>query len=149
MPGETPLPAPRYEDTIEWAMWVLAEQVMARGPLAPQTIDLIAESDREFLRFLFGHLSHHIHYGADPELAALKTIQGQVTASLREHTGGDLKPGDWIVITKAFDHRWTKPGDSMIVRFVGNDGTLDAEVDPGVDYGIVRVPIECLRRKDS
>jgi hypothetical protein len=148
MPAETPLPAARYEDTIEWAVWVLAEQVSASGPLAPQAIDLIAESDRAFLRCFFGHLSHHIHYSADPEHAALKTIRDQVTARLREQTTGEMKPGDWVVITREFDHKWIRAGDRMIVRFVGDDGTLDAEVDPGVDYGIASVPLVCLRRDE-
>lgn len=151
MPGETPVPAARYEDTDEWAVWVLAEQVSASGPLAPQAIELIAESDRAFLRCFFCHLSHHIHYSADPKQAALKTIRDQVTARLREQTAGDLRPGDWIEITGAFDHEWIGPGDRMIVRFVGNDGTLDAEVDPGVDYGIARVPLMCpvVKRSDQ
>jgi hypothetical protein len=64
---------------------VLAEQVSANGPLAPQAIDLIAESDRAFLRRFFGHLSHHIHYSADPEHAALKTIRDHRTARTLRH----------------------------------------------------------------
>ena len=148
MPGETPLPAKRFEDTVEWAVLVLAEEVSARGPLAPQAIELIAKSDRAFLRCFFGHLSHHIHYSGGPQQAALDTLRDQVTARLREQTAGDIQPGDWILITGEFDHKWIRPGDRMIVRFVGNDGTLDAEVDPGVDYGIARVPLTCLRREE-
>ena len=147
MPGETPLPAARFDDSVEWAVWVLAEQVSARGPLAPQAVEVIAKSDRAFLRLFFANLSHHIHYSGSIR-AALETIRDQVTARLREQTAGDVQPGDWVVITAEFDHKWIRPGDRMIVRFVGNDGTLDAEVDPAVDYGIERVPLACLRRED-
>lgn len=48
MPDETPLPAARFEDTVEWAVCVLAEQVSANGPLAPQAIDVMLNRTGRF-----------------------------------------------------------------------------------------------------
>ena len=120
----------------------LAEQA-GDGSVAATVLDGLARRQRSTVRTILGCAGPLIHYGTDPEVRWLEAVRDQLTSALRSITDPGphgILPGDAAELIADQPEAHLVAGTPVTVRYVGTDGTTDAE--PLDDYVIVTVPTE-------
>jgi hypothetical protein len=131
---------------LERVLTALAEQLDASGPMTRERLGL-GELNRSEMRLVAGVAGHLVHYdyGLDHPLARL--LDAVTDAARQESIERGLVnkwlPGDRVYLN---DGRWSRP---HVVRFVGDDGTLDVQPYLLDDYVIETVPSESVHRASA
>ncbi len=136
-------PADRsLERLLERVHTAFAAHLEASDSLSCERLGL-AERSRAEMRDVAGIAGHLVHYdfGVDHPLVRLLEVvtDGARREALeRDHVTAWL-PGDLVNFV---DNRWSRP---CVVRFIGDDGTVDVQPDLREDYIVETVPSESLR----
>jgi hypothetical protein len=131
----------------------LAAQVeMTEGrTLAPGAVAALAGLSRAEARLIFGAAGHRVHYDAGTEPIA--TLIRLISDVQRSAAGTDavIRPGDEVHLVRELlpaqasnDVPWW---DEVIyvVRYVGDDETVDVQPELTMDYLVETVPAAALR----
>lgn len=119
----------------------------ARAALTPGAVEALSELSREEARLIFGVAGHLVHYGADT--GPLKTLIRRISDIQRSEAAADAStaPGDRVRIVGQLPAGLVGYDEAMlretvfVVRYVGDDGTVDVQPELTVDYVIETVPI--------
>lgn len=136
------------ESILDRLIRALAAQVAAAstGALAPAAVEALAELSRAEAKVIFACAGHLVHYDADTEpvellIRLISAIQrdeaptdARIVAGDRVRLVGDLPPslaGD--------NEKWLRE-TIFVVRYVGDDDTVDVQPDLVEDFLIETVP---------
>jgi hypothetical protein len=135
------------ESVIDRLIEALAAQVAAAptGALVPEAAEALAELSRTEASVIFGCAGHLVHYDAiEPVQMLIHLISGiqrdealaeaSIVAGDRVRLVGDLPP------SLAKQNERILRETVFVVRFVGDDETVDVQPDLAVDYVIETVP---------
>lgn len=121
--------------------------------LAPGAVAALTGLSRAEVRLIFGAAGHRVHYDADTE--PIVTLIRLVSDVQRSEAGTDatIRPGDevrlaWELLPDqaSNDASWWDEV-TYIVRYVGDDGTVDVQPELTMDYVLETVPAAALRPK--
>jgi hypothetical protein len=132
---------------VERLITALGAQVAAgvTGELALPALDALADLTRLEAREFFGHAGHLVHYDDAPGVERLSEL---VAASMREQNVASewMRPGDRVRLVGAIpldlaetSEDWLR-ATTFVVRFVGEDQTVDIQPDFHEDYVVMTVP---------
>jgi hypothetical protein len=130
-------------------LWALAAQVdvSAQPVLAPGAVEALAGLSRDEANLIFGCAGHLVHYDADTQplenlIQLISDIQrGEAAAD------GAIAPGDKVRLIGDLPAGLAEYTQAMlresvfVVRYVGDDATVDVQPELTVDYVIETVPI--------
>jgi hypothetical protein len=131
----------------------LAAQVdFADSPtLAPGAAAALAGLSRAEVRLIFGAAGHRVHYDADTEPIAnlIRLISDVQRAALDADAA--IRPGDEVHLVR--DRLPDQPSNDVlwwddvvyVVRYVGDDDTVDVQPELTMDYLVETVPAAALR----
>ncbi len=131
----------------------LAAQVEATAgrTLAPGAAVALADLTRDESRLIFAAAGHDVHYGTDNQRTA--DLIRLITDVQRPAAGASLRPGDEVHLVQELlppeDRSGVPWGDGVtyVVRYVGDDGTVDVQPELTEDYVIETVPVAAIRPK--
>lgn len=115
--------------------------------LAPGAAEALAGLSREEANLLFSHAGHLVHYGADTE--PLETLIQLISEIQRGEAQADatIRPGDEVRLVgelpaslAPYDAGWLRE-TRFVVRYVGDDATVDVQPELIQDYAIEEVPV--------
>lgn len=140
------------DQVLDRLLEALAAQVDAAGDraLAPGAVAALAGLARGEARLLFGAAGHRVHYeGAEP----IAQLIGLVSDVQRSAAGPDaaLRAGDEVLIAQELLPAEGRSGVSWwdevayVVRFVGDDDTVDVQAELTMEYVIETVPAAAVR----
>jgi hypothetical protein len=141
------------EGVIERLILALAAQLdtPARSALTPGAAEALTRLSRREAVLIFGVAGHLVHYGADTE--PLELLIRLISDIHRGQAPADaaILPGDVVRLVSeppaslaAYDP--TRLRDTaFIVRYVGDDATVDVQPELIDDYVIETVPIAIVR----
>jgi hypothetical protein len=142
-----------YERVLDRLIEVLAAQVDVGGSrtLAPGAVAALADMSRAEARLIFGAAGHLVHYDADAEPIA--TLIRLISDAQRSVAGTDavIRPGDEVRLDRDLlpDQAsnnvpwWDEV--TYVVRYVGDDETVDVQPELTMDYVVETVPAASLR----
>lgn len=140
------------ERFVERILISLAAQVAAAGPagIAPEALGALRDLNRYEARTFFGVAGHLVHHDCHPELASLAQMVAEAQRTEATRRSG-LLPGDRVRLVGKlpadlvdYNEEWLRQTD-FIVRYVGDDKTVDIQPDFQEDYVIETVPVSLLR----
>lgn len=144
------------ERAVNRLLWAMAEQVAASEPpaLAPRAAAALAELTRAEAGAIFGCAGHLVHYDADTP--ALETLVRLISDIQRGEAGADdaIVPGDGVRLVGELPAPLAQYDQNLlremvfIVRYVGDDDTIDVQPTFDDDYVIETVPagnVELIR----
>lgn len=143
------------ERVLDRLIEALAAQVDIAGSrtLAPGAVAALADLSRAEARLLFGAAGHRVHYDADTEPIA--TLIRLVSDVQRSEAGADaaIRPGDAVHLAHhllpdqaSYDASRSEEA-TYVVRYVGDDGTVDLQAELTMDYVVETVPAVAVRSK--
>lgn len=144
------------DGVIERFVWALAAQLdtPARPALTPGAVEALSELTKAEARLIFGHLGHLVHYGTDDaETESLKHLIQLISDTQRGEAAPDaaIVPGDAVRLVgepsaslAGYDLAWLRE-TVFVVRYVGDDATVDIQPDLGADYVVETVPVAIVR----
>ena len=141
------------EFVIERLIQALAAQVALDQGLAPDAAEAMSSLRRSDARWIFGVAGHLVHYGVDTEpLEALINMTANLQRS-EAKADASIKPGDEVGLVgdlpanlDAYDRTWLQR-TTFVVRYVGDDGTIDIQPHLNEDYVIETVPSSAVERR--
>jgi hypothetical protein len=119
---------------------------MAHPALTPGAVEALAGLSRAEADLLFGQAGHLVHYHANTEpvevlLQLIADIQRGAAAA-----DAVIRPGDEVRLVGQlpasladYDETWLRE-TVFVVRYVGDDATVDVQPDLNEDYVIQTVP---------
>jgi hypothetical protein len=119
--------------------------------LAPGAVAALANLSRAEVRLIFGAAGHRVHYDADTEPIA--TLIRLISDVQRSAAGADavIRPGDEVHLARELlpdqtsnDVSWWDEV-TYVVRYVGDDETVDVQPELTMDYVVETVPAAALR----
>jgi len=124
----------------------------ARSGLTPDAVEALAGLSRAEANLIFSHAGHLVHYGADTE--PLEILIRLISDIQRGEAAADaaIVPGDEVrlegeppaSLAAEYDAIWLRE-TVFVVRYVGNDATVDVQPDLTEDYLIEAVPIAIVK----
>jgi hypothetical protein len=119
--------------------------------LAPRAVAALADLSRAEVRLIFGAAGHRVHYDADTEpIATLIRLISDVQRSAAD-ADAVIRTGDEVHLVRELlpdqasnNVSWWDEG-TYVVRYVGDDGTVDVQPELTMDYVIETVPAAALR----
>ncbi|MFK3984257.1 hypothetical protein ACI2K4_28280 [Micromonospora sp. NPDC050397] len=131
----------------------LAAQVeVAEGhALAPGAVAALADLTRAEARLIFGAAGHLVHY--DPDAKPIARLIKLMSDVQRSAAGGDtaIRAGDEVHLVQELLPHQARDGVSRwdevtyVVRYVGDDGTVDVQAELAMEYVIETVPAVAVR----
>jgi hypothetical protein len=126
----------------------LAAQVssLADPALAPAAVEALTRLSRAEANLIFGHAGHLVHYGANTE--SLELLIRQISDIQRGEVASDaaIVPGDEVRLVGElpesladYDTTWLQE-TVFVVRYVGDDATIDVQPELWNDYVMETVP---------
>lgn len=141
-----------YGFLVERLIMALAAQLGATEPaaLAPEAADALSDLNRSETDLIFGHAGHLAHYDFPPHVDTLMQL---LTANQREEAAADapLLPGDEVRLVGDLPASLANYDEPLlretvfIVRYVGDDGTIDIQPHWTHDYVIETVPATAVK----
>jgi hypothetical protein len=141
------------EQVLDRLIEALAAQVDLTGgrTLAPGVVAALAGLSRAETRLIFGAAGHRVHYDADAEpIAGLIRLITDVQRSAAD-PDAVLRPGDEVHLVQELlpkqarsDVPWWDEV-TYVVRYVGDDGTVDVQAELTMEYVVETVPAAALR----
>lgn len=132
---------------VERLITALGAQVAAgtTHELPLPALDALADLTRREVREFFGHAGHLVHYEDAPGVERLAELVGE---SVRQQYAAreGLRPGDRVRLVGAIppdlvetSEEWLR-ATTFVVRYVGEDQTVDIQPEFHVDYVVMTVP---------
>jgi hypothetical protein len=124
---------------------------LERSALAPGAIEALTGLSRPEANLIFSHAGHLMHYGANTEpleilIQLISEIQRGEAAA-----GAAILPRDKVRLAGElpasladYDAAWLRE-TVFVVRYVGDDATVDVQPDLTEDYVIEAVPIVIVK----
>ncbi|HEX8630564.1 MAG TPA: hypothetical protein VF755_20585 [Catenuloplanes sp.] len=144
-----------HERVLDRLIEALAAQVDIAGSrtLAPGAVAALGDLSRAEASLIFGAAGHRVHYDADTEPIA--TLIRLVSDAQRCAAGADavIRPGDEVHLASGLlpdpASNATSGSEEVtyVVRYVGDDGTVDVQPELTMDYVIETVPAAAVRPK--
>ena len=115
--------------------------------LAPGAVEALTGLSRPEANLIFSHAGHLVHYGADTQ--PLELLIQLISDIQRGEAAADtaILPGDKVRLAGRppasladYDPGWLRK-TVFVVRYVGDDATVDVQPDLTEDYVIEAVPI--------
>ena len=141
-----------YEFLVERLIMALAAQLGATEPadLAPEAVDALSDLNRSETDLIFGHAGHLAHYDRPPHVDTLMEL---LTAIQRREAaaGAPILPGDEVRLVGELpaslaDYNADALRETaFIVRYVGDDETIDIQPHRTDDYFIETVPVTAVK----
>jgi hypothetical protein len=115
--------------------------------LTPGAVEALTELSRDEANLIFGQAGHLVHYGTDTQ--PLETLIRLISDIQRGEAAADatIIPGDQVRLvgelpaSLAEYNRTILRETVFVVRYVGDDATVDIQPELTVDYLIETVPI--------
>lgn len=137
---------------LERLILALAAQLDQACPvLTPGAVEALAGLSRAEAGLIFSLAGHLVHYEADSEAVRglVQLISGIQRSEAAE--GAAIRPGDEVRIAGEvptsladYDPTWVRE-TSFLVRYVGDDATVDVQPDLTEDYLVKRVPLASVK----
>jgi hypothetical protein len=120
------------------------------GALAPGAVAALAGLSRAESRLIFGAAGHHVHYEGSEPIARLIELVSDVQ---RSAAGADavIRAGDEVHVVQELLPVEARSGVSWwdevayVVRYVGDDQTVDVQAELTMEYVIETVPAVAVR----
>ena len=123
----------------------------AHPALTPGAVEALTELSRAETNLIFSHAGHLVHYGTETEpleilIQLISDIQrGEATADAAIVPGDEVRlTGELPVSLAEYDATWLRE-TVFVVRYVGDDATVDVQPDLIEDYLIEAVPIAIVK----
>jgi hypothetical protein len=123
--------------------------------LAPGAAAALADLSRAEARLIFGTAGHLVHYGADTEpIARLIKLMSDVQRSAAD-ADAVIRAGDEVHLVQELLPDEARSGVSWwdevtyVVRYVGDDETVDVQAELTMEYVIETVPAVAVRSTAS
>jgi hypothetical protein len=140
------------EQVLDRLIEALAAQVdvSASRSLAPGAVAALADLSRAEVRLIFGAAGHRVHYdGAEP-IARLIKLMSDVQRSAAD-VDAVMRAGDEVLVVQELLPVEARSGVSWwdevvyVVRYVGDDQTIDVQPELTMEYLIETVPAVAVR----
>jgi hypothetical protein len=137
------------EGVLDRLIQALAAQLNASAhpTLTPAAVEALSELSRAEANLIFGVAGHLVHYGADTDqlellIQLVSDIQrGEAPAEAAIVAGDEVRlVGEPPPSLAAYDPNWLRE-TVFVVRYVGDDATVDVQPELWSDYVIETVPI--------
>jgi hypothetical protein len=141
------------ESVLDRLIQALAAQLdtSASPALTPDAVEALTGLSRAEANLIFSTAGHLVHYGADTEqlellIQLISDIQrGEAPADAAIVAGDEVRlVGEPPATLATYDANWLRES-VFIVRFVGDDDTVDVQPELWNDYVIETVPIATVR----
>jgi hypothetical protein len=140
------------EQVLDRLIEALAAQVdvSPSRSLAPGAVAALADLTRAEVRLIFGAAGHRVHYdGAEP-IARLIKLMSDVQRSAAD-VDAVMRAGDEVLVVQELLPVEARSGVSWwdevvyVVRYVGDDQTIDVQPELTMEYLIETVPAVAVR----
>jgi hypothetical protein len=141
------------EGVLDRLIQALAAQLdaSARPTLTPAAAEALAELSRAEANLIFSAAGHLVHYGADTD--QLELLIQLVSDIQRDEAPAEaaIVAGDEVRLVgepppslAAYDPNWLRE-TVFVVRYVGDDATVDVQPELWSDYVVETVPIAAVK----
>jgi hypothetical protein len=141
------------ESVLDRLIEALAAQIdtSAHPALTPRAVEALTGLSRAEANLIFSHAGHLVHYGADTE--PLEILIQLISDIQRGEAAADaaIVPGDEVRIVgepagslAQYDATWLRE-TVFVVRYVGDDATVDVQPDLVEDFLIEAVPTAIVK----
>ncbi|GAB1690984.1 hypothetical protein [Krasilnikovia sp. M28-CT-15] len=122
--------------------------------LAPEAAAALADLSRAETRLIFGAAGHHVHYEGSEPIARLIKLLSDVQRSAAD-PDAVIRAGDEVQVVQELLPEEARSGVSWwdevsyVVRYVGDDQTVDVQADLTMEYVVETVPAVAVRTTPS
>jgi hypothetical protein len=122
--------------------------------LAPEAVAALADLSRAETRLIFGAAGHRVHYEGSEPIARLIKLMSDVQRSAAD-ADAVIRAGDEVNVVQELLPVEARCGVSWwdevtyVVRYVGDDRTVDVQAELAMEYVIETVPAVAVRPTPS